>query len=39
MHETKELVLIENLNPIIGTKVRWFEDDNLKALGRNLHTR
>ncbi|WP_086607268.1 type IV secretory system conjugative DNA transfer family protein [Erythrobacter donghaensis] len=37
MHETKELILIENLNPIIGTKVRWFEDDGLKALGRNLH--
>lgn len=37
MHETKELILIENLNPIIGTKVRWFEDEDLKALGRNLH--
>jgi type IV secretion system protein VirD4 len=37
MHETKELILIENLNPIIGTKRRWFEDENLKALGRNLH--
>jgi len=37
MHETKELILIENLNPIIGTKRRWFEDEALKALGRNLH--
>ena len=37
MHETKELILIENLNPIIGTKIRWFEDQNLKTLGRNLH--
>ncbi len=37
MHATKELILIENLNPIIGTKVRWFEDETLKDLGRNLH--
>lgn len=37
MHETKQLVLIENLNPIIGTKVPWFADDELKLLGRNLH--
>lgn len=36
MHETKELILIENLNPIIGRKVRWFEDETLKRLGRNL---
>lgn len=36
MHETKELILIENLNLIIGTKRRWFEDENLKSLGRNL---
>ncbi len=37
MHETKELILIENLNPIIGTKMRWFEDEQLKSLGHNLH--
>lgn len=37
MHESKELIFINNLNPIIGTKVRWFEDDELKLLGRNLH--
>jgi type IV secretion system protein VirD4 len=36
MHKGKELILIENLNPIIGHKVKWFEDDTLKALGRNL---
>lgn len=38
MHAARELILIENLNPIIGTKVRWFEDDALKLLGRNLHS-
>lgn len=36
MHDSKELILIENLNPIIGNKVRWFDDDALKALGRSL---
>ncbi len=36
MHGSKELILIENLNPIIGNKVRWFDDEALKALGRNL---
>ena len=36
MHKGKELILIENLNPIIGHKVKWFEDEELKALGRNL---
>jgi type IV secretion system protein VirD4 len=39
LHKTKELILIENLDPIIGTKVNWFEDDALKLLGRNLHQR
>ena len=37
MHRTKQLVLIENLNPIIGNKVPWFEDDQLKTRGINLH--
>lgn len=37
LHKTKELILIENLDPIIGTKVNWYEDDALKLLGRNLH--
>lgn len=37
MDDSKELIFINNLNPIIGTKVKWFEDDELKALGRNLH--
>lgn len=37
MHGSKELILIENLNPIIGTKVRWFADESLKTLGFHLH--
>lgn len=36
LHRGKQLIFIENLNPIIGNKVRWFEDDALKLLGRNL---
>lgn len=37
LDRSRQLILIENLNPIIGNKVRWFEDDTLKSLGRNLH--
>lgn len=37
LHGSKELILIENLYPILGTKVRWFEDEALKHLGVNLH--
>lgn len=33
----RQLILIENLNPIIATKVPWFKNDELKELGRNLH--
>jgi type IV secretion system protein VirD4 len=33
----KQLIFIENHHPIMGTKVRWFDDPELKALGRNLH--
>ena len=34
---TKQLVLIENMNPILADKRPWFEDDDLKTLGVNLH--
>ena len=37
LDRSRQLILIENLNPIFGNKVRWFEDDALKLLGRNLH--
>jgi type IV secretion system protein VirD4 len=32
-----ELVFVENLNPIRGHKLRWFDDPVRKHLGRNLH--
>ncbi|MFZ5695161.1 MAG: type IV secretory system conjugative DNA transfer family protein [Pseudomonadota bacterium] len=32
----KQLIFVENHHPIMGTKVRWFEDPGLKTLGRNL---
>lgn len=38
LHEGKQLLLIENGNPIEAYKVPWFEDPDLKDLGRNLHT-
>jgi type IV secretion system protein VirD4 len=37
MEKTTQLVLIENLDPIIATKTLWYEDDELKSLGVNLH--
>lgn len=37
LHKSRQLILIENLNPIIGNKRRWFEDETMKRLGRNLH--
>lgn len=37
LHRTRQLILIENLNPIQASRKRWFEDDALAARGRNLH--
>lgn len=37
MHETKQLVFIDNMYPLIATKTPWFEDDDLKAKGVDLH--
>lgn len=37
LREQRELVLIENFNPIPARKVLWFEDEILKPLGVNLH--
>ena len=34
--EDKQLVLIENTNPIMATKIKWFEDPDLKSKGVNL---
>lgn len=37
LKQDRQLLLIENSNPIKAIKVKWFEDDSLKALGNNLH--
>ena len=37
LHDTRQIVLVENMNPILGTKVKWFEDQQLEPLGVNLH--
>lgn len=33
----KQVVFIENMNPIIATKVPWYEDNSLQSKGANLH--
>jgi type IV secretion system protein VirD4 len=37
MHSSKQLVFIENMNPILAKRVPWFEESRLKAKGQNLH--
>ena len=37
MRDNKEIVFVESLNPIPAKKVAWFEDEDLKNLGVNLH--
>lgn len=32
-----QLVLIENLPPLMAKKIAWFDDDELKEMGVNLH--
>ncbi|MEM8571797.1 MAG: type IV secretory system conjugative DNA transfer family protein [Pseudomonadota bacterium] len=34
--KVQQIIFIENMNPIVATKVPWFEDDHLKQLGVNL---
>lgn len=36
LRKNKQLVLIENFNPIPGKKVTWYDDADLKTLGKNL---
>lgn len=36
LRDNKQLVMIENFNPIRGKKINWFEDDAIKTLGVNL---
>ncbi len=33
----QQLVLIEDLPPLMAKKIPWFEDDELKEMGVNLH--
>lgn len=37
MRDGKQLVFIENSNPIQGKKALWFNDPRFKTLGTNLH--
>ncbi|MGO9985383.1 MAG: type IV secretory system conjugative DNA transfer family protein [Rhodomicrobium sp.] len=37
LRDNRQLVLIENFNPISGTKVLWHKSDKLKAMGVNLN--
>ncbi len=37
MDKGKQLLFVENMNPIIADKVPWFEDAELKDKGVNLH--
>lgn len=39
MPKDHQLLFIENLNPIMARKVPWFENDELKHLGVNLHVK
>ena len=36
LRKNRQLVLVENLNPIAGEKVAWFQDEKLKSLGISL---
>ncbi|ATG43633.1 type IV secretory system conjugative DNA transfer family protein [Phaeobacter piscinae] len=37
MDEARQLLLVENGHPIMGSKLPWFQDPKLKELGVNLH--
>jgi type IV secretion system protein VirD4 len=37
LHKSAQLVLVDNLNPVLGRRRPWFEDPALKSLGRNLY--
>lgn len=37
MPKDRQLVFIENMLPILANKVAWFDDEELEALGVNLH--
>ena len=37
LRDDSQIIFIENLDPISATKVRWYQDENLRTLGINLH--
>jgi type IV secretion system protein VirD4 len=39
MREGKQILIVENLNPIQGKKVEWFNDQRFKTLGRSLQSK
>ncbi|SIS99261.1 type IV secretion system protein VirD4 [Roseivivax lentus] len=39
LDQDKQLILIENTNPIMATKIRWYEEPELAAKGVNLHAK
>ena len=39
LRDNKQLLMVENCNPIPGKKIVWHRDDGLKRLGINLQTR
>jgi len=35
--QTHQIAFLENMHPLRATKVRWYKDSELKALGRSMH--
>lgn len=35
--QTHQIAFLENMHPLRATKVRWYEDTELKAFGRSMH--
>lgn len=35
--QTHQIAFLENMHPLRASKVRWYEDTELKALGRSMH--
>ena len=37
LRQDQQLILIENTNPIMAKKLRWYEDEAMAAKGMNTH--
>lgn len=35
--QTHQIAFLENMHPLRATKVRWYKDSELKALGRSMY--